>query len=73
MEKLDAASSALLGITPGRHRAAELLRSLKDAYTAERGYEVCGGCSWLPRMDCPRVIEIRLKELFPKRGAEQGV
>jgi hypothetical protein len=66
VEKLDRAAADLLGASPGRHRAAELLRLLKNAFTAERGYEVCGGCSWLPRMDCPRVIAARLDELFPE-------
>lgn len=69
VEKLDRAASALLGVTPGRHRAAELLLSMRKTFTPERGYKVCAGCSWLPRMDCPRVIAARLGELFPKQGA----
>jgi len=72
VDGLDHAASALLGVSPGRHRAADLLQSLKDAYSAERGYEVCGGCSWLPRMDCPRVIAIRLRELFPEKPTHGG-
>jgi len=72
VEKLDRAAADLLGVSPGRHRAAELLRLLKNNFTAERGYAVCGGCSWLPRMDCPRVIAARLDELFPEQQTPGG-
>jgi len=69
---LDRAVSDLLGISPGRHRAAELLRSMRKTFTPERGYKVCAECSWLPRMDCPRVIAIRLKGLFPEKPTHGG-
>lgn len=72
VDRLDRASSSLLGVSPGRHRAAELLRSMKKTFTPERGYKVCAECSWLPRMDCPRVIAARLRELFPEKPTHGG-
>jgi hypothetical protein len=69
---LDRAASDLLGIAPGRRRASELLQSLKETFSPERGYKICAGCSWLPRMDCPRVIAIRLKDLFPEIPIPRG-
>jgi hypothetical protein len=72
VERLDRAASALLGVPSGRHRAEDLLRALNDAFTPERGYGVCAGCSWLPKMDCPRVIAARLRELFPERPGHGG-
>ncbi len=61
--RLDCATASFFEIEPGLYEAAELLRIIWDRYSLERGYEICNGCSWLSRTDCPQIIINRFEEL----------
>ncbi len=58
--QLDRAAASFLDVELGPYRSDDLLRLIRSNFVVERCYEVCNGCSWLPRIDCPRIIRDRL-------------